>query len=226
MSHAGPGIEGAYPTCFRGRSDQQPDRGRLRRAGRPLRARRRDHPSRRRVPHRGQGRARGLGLRGGPDARGQGHRAAGDRQDARGEDRRAHGGRRHPLLGEAAGEVPGRADRDDAPAGPRAQAGAQALRGARHRLDRRRWRRPRARRNCARSRASGRRRRRTSSKRIEDLDGEAPQPRMLLSQALRVAEPILDALRAHPGADRVELAGSRAAAGGHRQGPRHHRHGA
>ncbi len=33
---------------------------------------------------------------------------------------------------------------------------------------------------------------------IEALDGEAPQPRMLLSQALRVAEPILDALRAHP----------------------------
>ena len=43
---------------------------------------------------------------------------------------------------------------------------------------------------------------------IEALDGEAPQPRMLLSQALRVAEPILDALRAHPGAERVELAGS------------------
>ena len=38
--------------------------------------------------------------------------------------------------------------------------------------------------------------------------GEAPAPRVLLHKALPVAEGIVEALRAHPAADRVELAGS------------------
>src|SRR3954470_12653134 len=38
--------------------------------------------------------------------------------------------------------------------------------------------------------------------------GDAPRPRMLLHKALQVGEAIVAALRAHPAADRVELAGS------------------
>lgn len=38
--------------------------------------------------------------------------------------------------------------------------------------------------------------------------GEAPAPRVLLSRALRIGDGIVEALRAHPAADRVELAGS------------------
>jgi DNA polymerase (family 10) len=38
--------------------------------------------------------------------------------------------------------------------------------------------------------------------------GEAPQPRVLLSRALQIGEGIVEALRAHPASDRVELAGS------------------
>src|SRR5919112_1291725 len=41
----------------------------------------------------------------------------------------------------------------------------------------------------------------------EGVDGR-PEPRVLLSRALPVAEQIADALRAAPGADRVEVAGS------------------
>ena len=63
------------------------DRRRLRRAGRPLRARRRGVLPRDRLPHRGQGGARGLGVGRRAGARGPRHRAAGDRQDARGEAR-------------------------------------------------------------------------------------------------------------------------------------------
>jgi DNA polymerase (family 10) len=37
---------------------------------------------------------------------------------------------------------------------------------------------------------------------------EAPRPRMLLHKALQMGDAIVDALRAHPAADRVELAGS------------------
>jgi DNA polymerase (family X) len=42
----------------------------------------------------------------------------------------------------------------------------------------------------------------------EQPDGGAPAPRMLLSRALPIAEQIVDALRAHPAAHRVEVAGS------------------
>jgi DNA polymerase (family 10) len=38
--------------------------------------------------------------------------------------------------------------------------------------------------------------------------GEAPRPRVLLNQALDIGEGIVEALRAHPASDRVELAGS------------------
>src|ERR1700750_1898170 len=42
----------------------------------------------------------------------------------------------------------------------------------------------------------------------EVAEGDAPQPRVLLSRALPVAEQIAGALRDHPGVDRVEIAGS------------------
>src|SRR3954467_11340366 len=42
----------------------------------------------------------------------------------------------------------------------------------------------------------------------EQEDGGGPAPRILLSRALPVAEQIAGALRAHPAADRVEIAGS------------------
>src|ERR671931_109367 len=38
--------------------------------------------------------------------------------------------------------------------------------------------------------------------------GDAPRERVLLSKALDIADSIIDALRAHPASDRVELAGS------------------
>src|SRR5919198_4331960 len=38
--------------------------------------------------------------------------------------------------------------------------------------------------------------------------GDAPRERVLLSKALSIGEEIVEALRAHPGSDRVELAGS------------------
>ena len=58
----------------------------------------------------------------------------------------------------------------------------------------------------------------------EQEDGGGPAPRVLLSRALPVAEQIVGALRAHPGADRVEVAGCAAAHGRLGQGHRHHRH--
>src|ERR671932_2007439 len=42
----------------------------------------------------------------------------------------------------------------------------------------------------------------------EQEDGAGPAPRVLLSRAMPVAEQIAGALRAHPAADRVEVAGS------------------
>jgi DNA polymerase (family X) len=41
-----------------------------------------------------------------------------------------------------------------------------------------------------------------------DEDGSGESPRVVLSKALTVADEIVEALRAHPGADRVEVAGS------------------
>ena len=58
----------------------------------------------------------------------------GDRQDARGEAARARRDRRHPVRGQAARQVPARADLDHAPARLRRQAGEAALRRARDRL--------------------------------------------------------------------------------------------
>ena len=96
----------------------------------------------------------------------------------------------------------------DAPAGPRAQARAPALRRARHRLARRAARRRRGRAAARRAglraqgRGDGARRRWPRGAR------RAAAPRVLLAQALQIGEPIVEALRAHPAADRVELAGS------------------
>jgi DNA polymerase (family 10) len=43
---------------------------------------------------------------------------------------------------------------------------------------------------------------------LDAFDAAGPQPRTVLGRALEAAEPILAALRAHPAAERVELAGS------------------
>ena len=51
-----------------------------------------------------------------------------------------------------------------------------------------------------------------------------PAPRFLLSRAQPIAEQIVDALRAAPGADRVEVAGSLRRSADCGQGPRHRRH--
>ena len=114
-----------------------------------------------------------------------------------------------PGAGQAAREVPAGAGRDDAPPGPRAQARAAAVRGARDRLaggaaDRR----PGAE-DPRRSRASGRRPRRASSPALDAVGaGRARRPRFVLDRALAIGDPIVDALREHPAAERVELAGS------------------
>ena len=133
----------------------------------------------------------------------------GHRQDARGEAARARRDRRHPGAGQAARQVPDRADRGHAPAGLRAQARPQALRRARDRLARRAARRRRGGQDprAARLRPEGRGRsssRRSPSRRPTG----GPAPRVVLSRAEAVAEEVVAALRAHPASDRVEVAGS------------------
>ena len=60
---------------------------------------------------------------------------------------------------------------------------------------------------------------------LADHDENGPAPRILLSRALPVADQVVGALRAHPAADRVEVAGLAAAPGRLGEGHRHHRHG-
>ena len=106
------------------------------------------------------------------------------------------------------GQFPPGRDRDDAPARLRREARAAAVRRARDRLARgaaRRRRAPGAAR-AARLRREGR------GEAARALAGgpttARPAPRVLLSRALPIAEQVVGALRAHPGADRVEVAGS------------------
>ena len=54
--------------------------------------------------------------------------------------------------------------------------------------------------------------------------GDRAPARVLLDRALAVAEPLVEALRAHPACERVELAGSARRGDRHRQGPRRDRH--
>ena len=167
----------------------------------------------------GDPREPGLGRRAG--RRGAGDRDPRRRQDAGGEDRRAAGDRRDPRRGEAEGEVPADPDRGDA--GPRARGEnrAAALRRARHRHaggpqgGGRGGTDPRA------SRGSGRRWRRTCWPRWSGSasPGEGPG-RLLLSKVRPIAEELAAALREHPAANRVEVAGSVAALGRDLQGHR------
>ena len=163
----------------------------------------------------------------GAGARGPGHRAAGRRQDAGGED---PGAARAPATIPAAEKLrakfpPGLVD-DHAPARPRAQARAAALRRAGHRLAR-----------CAArgggGRAAARRAglRAASSRRavLAALDGRrrrASRRRAIAARtgAGRSARRSSTALRAHPAARPRRAGRLGAAAGRQRQGPRHHRH--
>ena len=132
---------------------------------------------------------------------------------------------RDPRRGQAAGEVPARPGRDDAPARARAQARAAAVRGAR------------------RSTRSRRSRAAAEEQRIRTLKGFGPKaeesilaaldaagrrraahPRVVLDRALAVGEQLVAALREHPavGARRAGRLGP--ADDRQRQGPRRHRH--
>ena len=118
------------------------------------------------------------------DARGPGDDRPGHRQDARGEAARARRDRRHPGAGQAARQVPGRADRGHAPAGLRAQARPQALRRARDRLARRaaRGRRGGHDPGAARLRPQGRGAAQADARRRYEAAG-GPAPRVVLSRA-------------------------------------------
>ena len=106
------------------------------------------------------------------------------------------------------------------------QAGEAALRRARHRLagEAARGGRGGADPQGPRARASGWRRTCCASLAEHEEGGGGPAPRILLSRAIPVAEQIAGALRDHPAADRVEIAGSVRRHGRHGQGHRHHRH--
>ena len=73
-------------------------------------------------------------------------------------------------------------------------------------------------------RGFGPRRRRSCSSSSPRATTASPAPRFLLSRAQPIAEQIVDALRATPGADRVEVGRLAAAQRRRGQGPRHRRH--
>ena len=192
--------------------DQRRDRRRLRRARRPVRARRRGVLPRDRLPHGGQGRARRLRLDHGPHPRGQGHERAGDRQDARGEaaTRSTRPATSRPPVKLRAKFPAGLIAIMHLPGFGR-QAGAAALRRARRRLAGGAARSGRGRARSARSAGFGRARCEENLLRaLADARGGRRRRRraILLSRALPVAEQIAGALREHPAADRVEIAGS------------------
>ena len=210
----------------RGRPHQRPDRRRVRGAGGPLRARRRRPVPRHRLPQRGQHGARLVRLGRCARARRPRHGAAGHRQDARGEADRARRDRRHPRRRQAAREVPGRAGLGHAPAGLRPQAGAAALRRDRRST---RWTRcaPRPRTGRIRELRGLRRQGRgepASASLAEHEDGRAGAARRARRGRCRSPSEIVEALRAHPAAERVEVAGSLRRLGRLGQGHRHHRH--
>ena len=122
-------------------------------------------------------------------------------------------------------QFPAGADRDDAPAGLRPEARAAALRRARASTRSRRCARAAEQQKLRGLRGFGAK---VEEKLLEPLaagsDG-TPAPRVLLSRAQPIAEQVVDALRAAPGAERVEVAGSLRRLGRLRQGPRRDRHG-
>ena len=206
-------------------ADQQRDRRRLRRARRPVRARRRDDPPDRRLPQRCAFGARGL--QAGRAARAGRPRDAAtrDRRDAPGEDRGAGHDRRDPGAGEAAREVPARPGGDDQAArasGPSAPGGCTRSSGStRSRACARRLRQA----GSASSRASAPRPSRRCSRRWTPYAQAGPAQRIVLSRALAVGEELLAEIRALP-VDRPGRARRLGAAHGReRQGPRHRRHG-
>ena len=204
------------------------DRRRLRRAGRPLRARRRGRPPRHRLPQRGQGRARGVRVgRGARPARAGSPSCRASARRSRRRSSALRRDRRHPGGREAAREVPGRADRRSRAcraSAPSARAGSTTSSASTRST--RCARRPRRQQLRERARASAPKvEENVLAALAEPGDGERPAPRVAAARRRSpIAEQIVEALRAHPAADRVELAGSRAAPGRHRQGPRHHRH--
>ena len=127
---------------------------------------------------------------------------------ARGEDRGAARHGHDPRGREAAGPHPGRPHRHHAPARPRAQARAQALRRARHRLARGAARGGRGPAAARRARL----RREVRGVRPRGLRGRrrrgAARRACCSTRRWTSASGIVEALRAHPASERVELAGS------------------
>ena len=154
-------------------------------------------------------------------ARGPGDRAQRHRQDARHKLARPGRDGRHPAVAEAARQVPGGPDRGDAPAGLRAQARAAPLRRARDRLAGGAARRRRGRRRSAALRGFGAK---VEEKLLEILAAGADGTPAAAHPARRARSgwPSRSSARcAHaPAADRVEIAGSAAAADGLGQGHR------
>ena len=132
--------------------------------------------------------------------------------------------RRDPGHGQAAGQVPARRDRDDAPARLGTEAGAAAVRGARDRFARDPARRRGGSRRSASSRASAPRPRRRSSPALRLADDGERRARVVLDRALAIADPLIAALRDHPASDARRAGRLGPADDRHGQGPRHHRH--
>ena len=198
----------------------------LRRARRPLRARRRGVLPRDRLPQRGQGRARLLGV---VIAMAREGRVTESRASAR-RSRRSCGRSTRPATSRRVAKL-----RAKFPTGLiavmhlpglRAQARAAALRRARHRLARRAARGRRGGHEIRGLRGFGAKveEKLLADARDDGTDG-GPAPRVLLSRA-RSRSPSRSSARCapHPARERVEVAGSLRRAGRLRQGPRHHRH--
>ena len=188
--------------------EERRDRRRAGRARRPLRARRRGRLPGGRLPAGGARGPRLAALRGPARGREPGDRDAAHRQDARGEDQGARRDRRDPGGRQAAREVPRRAGplQSRSPAsGPktarkiydelgiatldelRAAAESGALKSIQG-LG------PKAEQNI-----------------LESLDADErarARARLLLSAVLAIGDQIVEELREHPAADRVEIAGS------------------
>ena len=178
--------------------------------GRPLRAGRRRQIPGARLRHRRPGDPREPGLGRRPRRRGPGDRDPRGRQDPRRKDRRPARDRRDPRRGEAEGEVPAEPDRGDADPRAGRENRAPALRRARNRhASTTSGRRPRAS-GSARSKGLGPKVEENvlaALERLGDRRAEATG-RVLLSKAKPVAEALAAALREHPAAKRVEVAGS------------------
>ena len=120
---------------------------------------------------------------------------------------------------------PARPRRHDAPAGPRPQARRASSSTSSASTRSRRCARPPRPRQLRDVEGFGAEVRGERARRVRGRRRRASRaPRVLLAKALEIGEQVVEALRAHPAAERVELAGSRAPPGRLGQGPRHHRH--